>query len=113
MEPGCNQGKGQVEQTRQGGQRSGDDEPCASGRQRFDARRMNLDRKIEPADSFPQELGFALVAFDQMKIRSSHDGQDQPGQTSAAAEVENSVGVFGEMMRKLDRIQDMASPRVR
>ena len=74
---------------------------------------MNLDRKIEAADSFPQKLGFALVAFDQMKIRSPHDGQDQPGQTSAAAEVEDSVGVFREMARKLDRIQDMASPRVR
>jgi hypothetical protein len=69
--------------------------------------------ELKPPRRFTQELRLSPVGLDEMDLGDAHDGEHQPRQAGAAAEIGEPHRCRRQMAMELGRIQDMPPPGVR
>jgi len=81
-------------------------------RQRIDSGVANLDRRRGNPRRLAQKGAFAGVRLDQLNSGHPHDRQHQPGETGAAADIDQALRSGRDMGKQLRRIEEMPAPRV-
>src|ERR1700677_590225 len=112
-------GVGEIDKTRQGGQRSRGDRVDALQHCRidcFDTRGVNVGRRRGRAGDRSQEGAFSLIAFDAMNLRAVNfrelDRYDHPGKPCARAEVDPAASEWS-VGQQLCAVSDMTNPDLR
>src|SRR5437899_4775752 len=73
---------------------------------------MYGDLRASDPSRLAQKDAFALIGLDNVDFRDPENGEDQSGQTGAAAEIDQHARVGRDQRAELCRIENMAPPDI-
>ncbi len=106
------EGGGVGEQAGERGERAGGDRIAGDGGEVLDAGAADVARRIGRARGLEEKGGLGGVGLDQHRLHPGDDGEHQPRQAGAGAEIDDAPRAGRQVRGELARVEDVAAPDV-